>query len=63
MEANVERTSVWIDKELVKKAKTISSHEDTTLADVIETALRPVIEKRYRRMADKMAAELGEAGA
>lgn len=55
----VERSSVWIDKTLIRQAKTISSHEDKTLSEVIEGILRSPLNAKLRKVAEKMTVELG----
>ncbi len=56
-----DRMLVWLDKDLVRKAKEIAAREDTTISEVIERELAKPINRRH----DKLfaPAELGEAGA
>jgi hypothetical protein len=61
----VERTTAWIDKELVRVAKATAEIEGKgeAGADVIEQELRGPLMKRYRKAINREHAELGEAGA
>ncbi len=58
----VERTSVWIDKSIVKQAKAVATHKGKTLSEVIESVLRAPIAASCRKVAERMTVELGEAG-
>ncbi len=64
-ETKVERTTAWIDKELIRAAKATAEIEAKGEggADVIEQELRGPLMKRYRRAINREHAELGEAGA
>ncbi len=62
-EKQIERGSIYLDKEILKQAKTIGAHEDRPMTEVIEDALRKPLAAKYRKLAEKMTVELGEAGA
>ncbi len=58
-----DRGTVWLDKDLLKKARTIGAAEDKSIMQVLEESLRGPLEKRLRKVAEKMTVELGESGA
>jgi len=58
-----DRQQVWIDREILRQAKTIAAIEDRTLSEVLERDLRPAIRRRFEKAMERAAAELGEAGA
>lgn len=60
-----ERTTTWIDKELIRVAKATAEIEGKgeAGADVIEQELRGPLMKRYRKAINREYVELGESGA
>lgn len=64
-EAAVERTTAWLDKELIRVAKSVASIEGKgqSAAEVIEQELEGPLRKRYRKAIGREASELGESGA
>jgi predicted transcriptional regulator len=51
--------SVWLDRELITRAKQIATSEGTTVRAVIERAARAAIDRQYTRFIARTAAELG----
>lgn len=46
----VERCACWIDKDLVRQAKTIAAETDKTLQEVVESVLRAPLGRLYKRV-------------
>lgn len=60
---SAEPQSVRLPRDLMLKAKSIAVHEDKTIVAILDAAARPVIERQYRKLIARQAAELGgEAG-
>ena len=58
-ETTVERAAVKLERELVLKAKHIAAFEGCSITDVIEQEARAGIDRRYKRVITRAAAELG----
>jgi predicted transcriptional regulator len=63
----VERTSVKLDAEMIRKAKHIATADDSTISEVIEQEAKTGIDRRYKRVISKAGADLnhdlGDPGA
>lgn len=46
----VDRTSVWIERQLIRDAKKIASHEGTKLSQVIEAMLRGPVARKVAKL-------------
>ena len=57
-EAN--RTTTWVDRDLIRMAKVIGAEHGKSVQEVINDVLRKPITRLYNRVKN---AELGEAGA
>ena len=55
-----DRTTTWVDRDLIRMAKVIAAECDESVQDVINGILRPPLTRRYNRVKNR---ELGEAGA
>lgn len=64
-EQATERTTAWIDKELVRMAKSVAGIEGKgkTAGEIIDEELEGPLTRRYRKAIGREHAELGEAGA
>lgn len=63
-ETKIERTTFWMDRELVKLARKVAAMEERkTFTEIVEEELWRSLRRRYSRALDKANAELGEAGA
>lgn len=58
-ETTVERSAVKLDRDLIQKAKHIATAEGCSITDVIEQEARAGIDRRYKRVITRAAAELG----
>jgi len=49
--------AVKIDAEIVRRARTISSHADTSLAEYLSEILQPIIEERWAEFKKRLSSE------
>lgn len=59
LKASVAKT-VAIDADLIRKAKHIATTDGKTVREVIEVAAAPAVERRYRKIIEREAADLGD---
>lgn len=62
-EQATERASAWIDKELIRDAKLVASHDGDTLSEVLERLLRPGLAKDKARVVADLTKTTAKAGA
>ncbi len=48
-------TSVKIDAEIIRKARTISAFRDISMAEYLSTILRPIIDKEFEQFKKSLA--------